>query len=116
MFTLQANRQSVGNMLYTTAGKLIVINQNGITSDYYITQYDYSTGTIEIDLNVGAIEFTSLFGCECDVFVTDVDGNLYTLVNTTSYELLSLDINIGITSIRSATQVGSCVYSSITES
>lgn len=115
IFDLQADRTSVTNLLYTTDGKLIVANQDGITSDYYITQYDYATGTIEFDLNIGAIAPASLFGCNCDIYVTDTDGNLYALVNISGYVLISLDANLGITSIGSATQVGSCLHSSVTD-
>jgi len=115
MFSLQANRISVTNLLYTVDGKLIVANQDVMTSDYYITQYDYATNVIEFDLNIGTIAPASLFGCNCDIYVTDADSNLYTLVNISGYELLSLSANLGITSIGSAAQVGSCVHSTITE-
>lgn len=115
MFSLQADRTSVGNMLYTTDGKLIVINQDGVTSDYYITQYDYATGTVEVDLNIGSLAVTSLYECNCDIYVTDANGNLYTVIKILPYALFDLGVNIGISSIASATQVASCVVSSITD-
>jgi len=115
MFNLQANRTSTGNMLYTTDSKLIVINQDGTTSDYYITQYDYATGTVEVDLNIGSLAVTSLYVCGCDIYVTDANGNLYTIIKVSPYTLFNLGINIGISSIGSATQVASCVVSSITD-
>lgn len=114
-FNLQANRTSTGNMLYTTDGKLIVINQNGITSDYYITQYNYTTGTVEIDLNIGSVAPTSLFECNCDIYVTNASGNLYVVIRIIPYVLFDLGINIGTSFISSATQVASCVVSSITD-
>jgi len=115
MFNLQADRTSVGNMLYTTDGKLIVINQDGVTSDYYITQYDYATGTVEVDLNIGSLAVTSLYECNCDIYVTDANGNLYVVIKIAPYVLFDLGVNIGISSISSATQVASCVVSSITD-
>jgi len=115
IFSLQANRVSTGNMLYTTDGKLIVINQNTSTSDYYITQYDYATATIEVDLNIGSVAVTSLYECSCEIYVTDASGNLYTIIKILPYVLFDLGVNIGISSIGSATQVASCVVSSITD-
>lgn len=115
MFSLQANRESVGNMLYTTDGKLIVINKDVVTLDYYITQYDYATGSIETDINIGPIEITSLYICGCDIYVTDASGNLYIIIKILPYALFDLGVNIGISSIGSATQVATCVVSSITE-
>jgi hypothetical protein len=115
IFSLQANRESTGNMLYTTDDKLIVINQNTITSDYYITQYNYSTGAIEVDLNIGSVAATSIYECSCEIYVTDASGNLYTIIKVVPYTLFDLGLNIGISSIGSATQVASCVVSSITE-
>jgi hypothetical protein len=115
MFSLQANRTSTGNMLYTTDGKLIMISQDTITFDNYVTQYDYATGTIEVDLNIGIVAPTSLYECNCDIYLTDAFGNLYTIIKIYPYVLLNLGININISSIDSATQVGSCVVSSITD-
>jgi hypothetical protein len=115
MFSLQTDRVSAGNMLYTTYGKFIIINQNSITSDYYITQYDYMTGAVEIDLNIGSVIATSLFECNCDIFVIDTSGYLYTIVRVEPYVLLNLGINIGLLFVNSATQIASCVTSSMNE-
>jgi hypothetical protein len=115
MFSLQADRISTGNMLYTTDGKLIVVNQDGITSDYYITQYDYATGTIEVDLNIGTVAVRSLYECNCDIYVTDELGNLYVVIKIYPYVLLNLGTNINVIPVSSATQVASCVVSSITD-
>lgn len=113
MFSLQANRTSTGNMLYTTDGKLIIINQDTLIYDNYVTQYDYATGTIEVDLNIGIVSPTSLYECNCDIYLTDAFGNLYTIIKIYPYVLLNLGINIIPAS--SATQVASCVVSSITD-
>ena len=115
MFSLQADRVSTSNMLYTTDGKLIVVNQDGITSDYYITQYNYATGAIEVDLNIGTVAVRSLYECNCDIYVTDELGNLYTVIKISPYVLLDLGVNINILPVSSATQVASCVVSSITD-
>jgi hypothetical protein len=115
IFSLQADRVSTSNMLYTTDGKLIVVTQDGITSDYYITQYDYATGTIEVDLNIGTVAARSLYECDCEIYVTDELGNLYTVIKIVPYVLFDLGVNIDILPVSSATQVASCVVSSITD-
>jgi hypothetical protein len=115
MFSLQADRVSTSNMLYTTDGKLIVVNQDGITSDYYITQYDYATGTIEVDLNIGTVAARSLYECNCDIYVTDELGNLYVVIKISPYVLFDLGTTVNIIPVSSATQVASCVVSSITD-
>jgi hypothetical protein len=115
MFSLQANRESTGNMLYTTDGKLIVINQDVTTSDYYVTQYDYLTGIIETDINVGSVAPVSIYACSCDIYLTDTNGNLYIIIKIIPYALFDLGVNVNVSSIDSATQVATCVVSSITE-
>jgi hypothetical protein len=114
IFSLQANRISTGNMLYTTDGKLIIINQDTLTYDNYVTQYDYATGTVEVDLNIGIVAPTSLYECNCDIYLTNAFGNLYTIIKIYPYVLLDLGFNVGLPT-SSATQVASCVVSSITD-
>ena len=114
MFSLQTNRISTGNMLYTTDDKLIIINQDTTTSNYYVTQYNYSTGTIEVDINIGSVAAKSLYECNCDIYLTNEFGNLYTIIKIFPYVLLDLGININILPVDSATQVANCVVSSIT--
>jgi hypothetical protein len=112
-FALQVDRTAIGNMLYTTIGKLIVINQDTVTSDYYLTQYDYATGVIELDLNIGTIAPTSIYECNCSIFVVEADGTRYTVGGVSPYELI--ETNVIEVSPMSATQVATCVPSSITD-
>ena len=113
IFTLQLDRAAYGNLLYTTGGKLLVINQDSISSDYYITQYDYLTSTIELDLNIGSINATSIYECDCNISFTDALGDSYTVNRISPYNLIAIT-NLGIIT-NSATQIGSCVPSSITD-
>jgi hypothetical protein len=112
MFSLQANRVAIGNMLYTTEGKLIIINKDSVTLDYYITQYDYATSVIELDLNVGtSYDLVTLSECNCIIFAGDTSGNLYAV------DELALDILIPVAItglvLESSTQVASCVPQSL---
>ena len=112
-FSLQTDRTAIGNMLYTTGGKLLVINTDTISGDNYITQYDYATGVIELDLNIGAIVPTSIYECNCSIFVVEADGTRYTIEGISPYELVeTTTIEV---SPMSATQIATCVVSSITD-
>ena len=112
-FTLQADRIAIGNMLYTLSGKLLIINQDVISSDYYLTQYDYSTGVIEVDSNLGTVVAQSLFECDCNIFIMDAIGDIYVVDKLAGYTI-SLTSSTSFTGL-SATQIGSCISSSLTE-
>jgi hypothetical protein len=112
-FSLQADRTATGNMLYTTGGKLLVINTDTISGDNYITQYDYATGVIELDLNIGTIAATSIYECNCSIFVVEADGTRYIIEGISPYELV--ETTVIEVSPMSATQIATCVPSSITD-
>jgi hypothetical protein len=113
-FALQTDRVAKGNPLYIQTGEIIIINQDTVTSTYYISQYNYSTGVLELDINIGSVDATSLYQCDCDIFVTTTNGDLYMIVKSPPYALFYLGSNVGISNITSATQVATCVVSSIT--
>lgn len=117
-FSLQADRIAIGNMLYTNEGKLIVINQDTITSDYYITQYEYSTGTIEEDLNIGSVAPTSIYQCDCTIYITadTLDGSVVYAIEKTSPNSLIESTTFSQTALLSATQVSTCVGASLIDS
>jgi hypothetical protein len=113
VFPLLADRLNISNMLYTTDEKLIIVNQDVITSDYYISQYDYVTGTLELDINIGTFFPSSIFECECSIMLTDTAGVMYVIEKVSPYtitEMLTLPITID-----GATQVQTCVVSSLIE-
>jgi hypothetical protein len=114
-FALQTNRVAKGNPLYIQTGEIIIINQDSTTYTYYISQYNYSTGVLELDINIGSVEAASLYECNCTIFVTATNGDLYMIVKAPPYALFYLGSNVGISNITSATQVATCVVSSITE-
>ena len=113
MFNLQTDRVAKGNMLYTTNNKFVIINTDSISGDTFITQYDYLTGTIEVDLNIGTIEAKVLYECECVIFVLATNGELYSISTEVPYELVPLVSTS--TGIISATQVRTCVPVSLTD-
>ena len=114
-FALQADRIATGNMLYTNEGKLVVINQDTVSSDYYLTQYDYATATIELDLNIGAIVPTSIYQCDCTIYVTTSLDIIYAIEKTSPNALVEVTTST-LTSILSAAQQVTCVGASLNDS
>ena len=114
-FALQTDRVAKGNPLYVQTGEIIIINQDSTTYTYYISQYNYSTGVLELDINIGSVDAASLYECDCDIFVTATNGDLYMIVKAPPYALFYLGSNVGVSNITSATQVATCVVTSITE-
>ena len=63
------------NLLYTIENKLVLISKDGL--DYYITQFDYSNGNVELDVSLGQLTGRiMLFECNCIINII-VDGTLY---------------------------------------
>jgi hypothetical protein len=113
VFPLQTDRQSLGNFLYTISGKLLILNQDSVTFDYFLTQYDYATGTIELDLNLGLIIPTALFSCGCVVYIIDNLEDVYSVQPAPTYAI-TLVSNFGIVP-NSAAQLNSCIICSLTD-
>ena len=113
VFTLQTDRVALGNFLYTSSGKLLILNQDSMTSLYYLTQYDYTTNAIDLDIDLGSVVPTSIFECSCSIFVTDNNGDVYIVDSAPLYSLSFTD-NFGIVP-SSAAQANTCVICSLTD-
>jgi hypothetical protein len=76
-----------GDYMYTTTNKLIVTN-NG-----YITQYDYATGTVEVDIDIsGTIPNAyGVFEYGSGIYIVDVGGEIYQIMGTSPYTLTLVD-------------------------
>ena len=113
-FDLQTDRIAIGNPLYTTEGKLILINQDTVSSDYYISQYDYSTGTLEVDFNIGTFAATAIGYCDCIIYISDNFGKIGVIIGTyPGYEIVTIVPPTGL-AVTSVTQPVSCVITSLT--
>lgn len=79
-FAIQANRVVESNLLYTRENKLVLISKDGL--DYYITQFDYSSGNVELDVSLGQLTGRiMLFECDCIIKVI-LDNVLYIFDST----------------------------------
>ena len=108
-FTLQANRDVKSNPLYTTTGRTIV-GQQDTSKDYYITQYSDLTGTIELDINIGAIIPIGIFECDCNIYIIGLEdgaSKLYMISQVSHYSIVFIsDMLYAVTGV---SQVASCV-------
>jgi len=111
IFALSANRSALGNLLYTIDRKLIVLNQDTITSDYYVSQYDYITNALEIDVVLTGIVPTGLFECNCDIYITDDANNVFLIDRTSPYGII--DVTDTDVVIKEVTQVVGCITTSL---
>ena len=114
LVSLPADRITWSNVLYTTTGEILIVTQDTITSDYYLSQYNYATGVLELEIDITASvvdEPVSLFECDCSIFITNNIGDTYILDRTSPYPLLFVN-SLGI-DITTGTQISSCVLSTI---
>lgn len=111
MFTFITNRTAIGNLILTSNGKLLLLSQDSITSNYYLTQYDYDSSVIEYDIEITATTPANLYECDCWLFIVDTSGTYWLLDKTNPYDLLPAETfsNIPI----SITQVSSCFSAEI---
>jgi len=87
-FTITENRVPIGNLIYTGTQKLILLNLDTNTNIYYLTQYDYPTGTIEYDITISTITPSNLYECNCAIFIIDDTGKLWSLDKNSPYTLV----------------------------
>jgi hypothetical protein len=111
-FALQANRTATSNPLYTTDGKLVIVNRDSVSTDYYLSQYDYATGVLEVDANIGSVQGIVLFDCDCVVWLMTPNSDVY-YISPDSTHTPILGINLG-ESITTGSQILSCVGKSLT--
>jgi hypothetical protein len=102
-----------------TEGKLVFVSQDTVSSDHYITQYDYSSGTLELDVNIGTVDANVILECNCLIQLLDVSGttgSLYVFDPTGSLTLIGIgEIPEYITASQSATFI-SCGIENTTTS
>jgi hypothetical protein len=109
-FTLPADREAKTNPLITTSGKVIIVNLDSVSGDYYITQFYDFGGVVEIDMNIGTFVPTTIYECGCEIYISDSSGQSYLV----TYPDLNFAGDNGIgSSIVSVTQIATCVTKSL---
>lgn len=86
-WSMIAGRVVQGDYMYTTTNKLIVTN-NG-----YITQYDYATGTVEVDIDISETipNAYGVFEYGSGIYIVDSGGEIYQIMGTSPYTLTLVD-------------------------
>ena len=97
----------ISNLLYTFEGKLIFANQDLISGDTYISQYDYATTTLELYVNIGSTIVTSMFECDCAIFFIDDSNITYNIRRESPYDIT--EVGTITIPVIAATQPNSCI-------
>jgi hypothetical protein len=97
----------ISNLLYTFEGKLIFANQDLISGDTYISQYDYATTTLELYINLGSTVVTSMFECDCAIFFIDDSNITYNIRRESPYDIT--EVGTITIPVITATQPNTCI-------
>jgi hypothetical protein len=115
LFTLSSDRVISGDLLLTTTGKVLVTSVSyNPTFKTFLSQYDYSTGTLEVDVEI--TNFTpypyGIFQSSGLLYITNVDGNVYNIpLNAphTPVYVQTIQTGGGGYSVFGASQVPNCL-------
>ena len=107
-----SNRTIAGDLLLTTTNKVITTNNlNGIA---HATQFDYATGTVEVDTNIRDV-IPGPYGLYIEnnnIYIMNVNGDVYEIGKTSPYNL-TVAGNTGVT-VYGASQVPSALTANFT--
>jgi hypothetical protein len=115
LFTLSSDRVVSGDLLLTTTGKVLVTSVSyNPTFKTFLSQYDYSTGTLEVDVEI--TNFTpypyGIFQSSGLLYIINVDGNIYNIPLNAPYTpvyVQTIQTGGGGYSIYGASQVPNCL-------
>ncbi len=111
-FTLQNNREAISNMLYTTNDRVLVVNKDTLSSIYYISEYEYSTGVLNTEVNIGSVEGKVLSEYEGNIVLFTTLLETYILSPVAPYTLIDGGTTLSET-ITSGSSIMSCVCKSL---
>lgn len=100
----------IGNMMYTTDGKLIMLTYDGSNGDYFLLQYDYATSTQELQITIDPDKIASpvgIFQCNCNIYIISTTGDVY-LINPTNPYDITYQYSVGY-DVMGASQCISCI-------
>jgi hypothetical protein len=106
-FTMSPNRNVAGDYIVTTDNKFIVLTLSVDETLQYITQFNYLTGALEIDLDItiaGNAPF-GLFEYSSVIYIARANGLIQSIDTTYPYALTS--VNTAGLSINGASQLAS---------
>jgi hypothetical protein len=89
-FDMILGRNVSGDILLTTTNKVLITNSPAASSDRYITQHDYATGTVEFDILISPTinDPYGLFIDSGNIYIIDgISGTVYLINNVSPYNL-----------------------------
>jgi hypothetical protein len=95
-----ADRNVSGGFLLTTTNKLIITTMNNVADPYhrYISQFDYTTGAVEIDVQISPTILYpyGLFIYDNEIYIAGIDstntyGEIWHIQKTAPYTLILYD-------------------------
>jgi hypothetical protein len=109
-FDMIPNRKVSGDLLYTTTDKVIITNvQTPSNQNTYVTQYNFSTGEVEVDIPISPT-IISPFGIFVDndeFYIVRSNGNIYHISKIPPYTITFME-NAG-SGISGASQIPPCI-------
>ena len=113
-FNLISGRKVSGDFMLTSTGKFIVTSQVTFGSTfpqtfYFISQYDYATGKLEVDIDISSTinKAWGIFEDGGEIFIMSNDGGVYTIGKDFPYAITFVS-NTGNT-LRGASQPIACL-------
>jgi hypothetical protein len=93
IFDLATDRIIAGDLMYTDNDKLLLISNDTVNNRLFLTQYDYSTLTqeVEVELTGYINEPYGLFTLNNVICITNNNGDIYSVDNTYPYSINQID-------------------------
>ena len=108
--SLISGRTISGDYMLTTTNKFIITTVGGF--NVYISQYDYSSGALEFDIDISSMSTTKapygLFEYNNDIYIANGDGVIYKIDKTSPFNTTSIYSGITFT-IYGASEIPSLI-------
>ena len=112
--TLPISRVMISNVLTVkNQDKVVFVNQDTGSSDYYVSEYFYSTGVLNTEENIGAVNAVAIMDCACILYLFTPSGDFKILSPGPNYTLIDGPSSIGFNLI-SASQIPTCSNQGLT--
>ena len=112
--TLPTGRVMVSNVLTVkNQDKVVFVNQDTVSSDYYISEYIYSTGLLNVEANIGSVNAVAIIDCACVIYLLTATGDFKILSPGPNYTVID-GAQTGV-SLISASQMPTCSNQGLTD-
>ena len=111
--TLPLGRVMVSNVLTVkNEDKVVFVNQDTGSSDYYVSEYFYSTGVLNTEVNIGSVNAVAIMDCACVLYLFTPSGDYKLLSPGPNYTVID-GFSTGVNLI-SASQIPTCSNQGLT--